>query len=107
MPGNQPGHLKHADLLFAVEHGLQILIGIDEVPLFGVLQPVLADCRPKAFSSTRSREGIFHPRPGLHPNEADTWKTTALLLNFFKTNEGTSRWFLKPGEKAQVRPLPK
>jgi hypothetical protein len=30
-----------------------------------------------------------------------------LLLNFFKTNEGTSRWFLKPGKKAQVTPLPK
>lgn len=43
----------------------------------------------------------------LHPNEAGTRKTTALLLNFFKTNEGTSRWFLKPGEKAQVLPLPK
>ena len=43
----------------------------------------------------------------LHPNEAGTRKTTALLLNFFKTNEGTSRWFLKPGEKAQVTPLPK
>ena len=42
----------------------------------------------------------------LHPNEDGTRKTTALLLNFFKTNEGTSRWFLKPGEKAQVTPLP-
>lgn len=37
----------------------------------------------------------------LHPNEAGVRKTTALLLNFFKTNEGTSRWFLKPGEQAQ------
>jgi len=43
----------------------------------------------------------------LHPNEAGTRKTTAHRLNFFKTNEGTSRWFLKPGEKAQVTPLPK
>jgi len=31
----------------------------------------------------------------LHPNESGAQKTTALLLNFFKTNEGTSRWFLK------------
>ena len=31
----------------------------------------------------------------LHPNEVGMKKTTALLLNFFKTNEGTSTWFLK------------
>ena len=43
----------------------------------------------------------------LHPNESGTKKTTTLLLNFFKTNEGTSRWFLKPGEKAQAAALPK
>ncbi len=43
----------------------------------------------------------------LHPNENGCKKTTALLLNFFKTDEGTSRWFLKPGVKAQVLPLPK
>jgi len=43
----------------------------------------------------------------LHPNEAGVRKTTALLLNFFKTNEGASRWFLKAGEKAHVEPLPK
>jgi hypothetical protein len=42
----------------------------------------------------------------LHPNESGCKKTTTLLLNFFKTNEATSRWFLKPGEKAQIRPLP-
>lgn len=43
----------------------------------------------------------------LHPGEAGSKKTTALLLNFFKTNEGTSRWFLKPGETAQPAPLPR
>jgi hypothetical protein len=43
----------------------------------------------------------------LHPNEAGSKKTTTLLLNFAKTNEETSRWFLKPGEKAQLTPLPK
>ncbi len=32
----------------------------------------------------------------LHPNGAGTKKTTALLLNFFKTDAGTSRWFLRP-----------
>jgi hypothetical protein len=43
----------------------------------------------------------------LHPNESGTRKTTALLLNFFKTNEGASRWFLKPGETAKITPLSK
>jgi hypothetical protein len=45
MPGDQFGHLKHADLLLAIEHGLQILVGIDEGPLFRILQPVLANER--------------------------------------------------------------
>jgi DNA replication protein DnaC len=31
MPGNQLDHLKHADLLLVVEHGLQILVGIHSV----------------------------------------------------------------------------
>ncbi|HEY6167512.1 MAG TPA: hypothetical protein VI454_05700 [Verrucomicrobiae bacterium] len=43
----------------------------------------------------------------LHPSEAGCQKTTALLLNFSKTNEGAGRWFLKPGERAHVVPLPK
>jgi hypothetical protein len=43
----------------------------------------------------------------LHPNEAGTRKTTALLLNFFKTAEGARSWFLKAGETAQLLPLPK
>jgi len=43
----------------------------------------------------------------LHPNEAGSRKTTTLLLNFFKTDVGSSRWFLKPGMQAQVTPLPK
>jgi hypothetical protein len=42
----------------------------------------------------------------LHPNENGCKKTTTLLLNFFKTNECTSRWFLKPGEHATAQPLP-
>ena len=43
----------------------------------------------------------------LHPNDAGCKKTTTLLLNFFKTNEGASRWFVKPGEKVQPAALPK
>lgn len=42
----------------------------------------------------------------LHPSKAGTKKTTALLLNFFKTDSGTSRWFLKPGEIGRLLPLP-
>jgi len=30
----------------------------------------------------------------LHPNEAGCKKTTALLLDFFKTDTGARRWFL-------------
>lgn len=41
----------------------------------------------------------------LHPNEAGSQKTTALLLNFFKASEGTARWFLRPGEKPTLTPL--
>jgi hypothetical protein len=43
----------------------------------------------------------------LHPNESGSRKTSTMLLNFFKSNEGTGRWFLKPGEKAQLAALPK
>jgi hypothetical protein len=35
----------------------------------------------------------------LHPNESGCRKTTALLLNFFKTNEGSRLWFVKSGTK--------
>lgn len=31
----------------------------------------------------------------LHPSDAGCRKTTALLLNFFKTNDGVARWFLR------------
>jgi len=37
----------------------------------------------------------------LHPNEAGCKKTTALLLNYFKSNEGTRRWFVKGGTGEQ------
>ena len=43
----------------------------------------------------------------LHPNDAGCKKTTTLLLNFFKTDDGASRWFVKPGEKVQAAALPK
>ncbi|MBI5768475.1 MAG: hypothetical protein HZA93_11815 [Verrucomicrobia bacterium] len=43
----------------------------------------------------------------LHPSAAGTRKTTTRLMNFFKTNGGTRRWFLKPGESALSMTLPK
>ena len=43
----------------------------------------------------------------LHPNESGCRKTSTLLLNFFKTDAGASRWFVKEGEKVQPQTLPK
>ncbi|MCX7886929.1 MAG: hypothetical protein N3B01_06715 [Verrucomicrobiae bacterium] len=43
----------------------------------------------------------------LHPSENGCKKTTALLLNFFKTDAGATLWFLKAGETAKLIPLPK
>ncbi len=43
----------------------------------------------------------------LPPHESGRRKTTTPRLRFFKTNKEARRWFLKPGEKAQIRPLPK
>ena len=37
----------------------------------------------------------------LHPNENGCKKTTALLLNFFKTGEGTRLWFIRTDKKGQ------
>jgi len=47
MPGDQFGHLKHADLLLAVEHGLESFVGIDERPFLGILKFVLLDVVPE------------------------------------------------------------
>jgi len=57
MSGNQLGHLKHADLLFAVENCLQCVVRIDEGFLLGVLKLVLLDVFPKLLGklSTRKR----------------------------------------------------
>ena len=54
MPGNQFGHLKHADLLLAVEDGLQIRVSIDEGPLLFILQPVRANVGPELFGQLSS-----------------------------------------------------
>src|SRR5580658_6562925 len=49
MPGHQLGHLEHADLLLAVEDGLQILVSVDKGPLLCILKSVLADVAPEFF----------------------------------------------------------
>src|SRR5208282_3349311 len=56
MPRNQLGHLKHADLLLAVEHGLQVTIGVDERFFLRILQPILADVSPKLFRQLGPRK---------------------------------------------------
>jgi hypothetical protein len=56
MPGDQLGHLEHADLLFTVEDRLQGVIGVDKGSLLFVLQPVLANVSPKLFGQFRARE---------------------------------------------------
>jgi hypothetical protein len=55
---------------------------------------------------TRTTFAIFCGS-ALAPNEVRLKKTTALLLNSFKGNEATSRWFPKAGETAKLIPLPK
>ena len=42
----------------------------------------------------------------LHPNESGCAKTTALLLNFFKSNEATRTWLLKKNETPSLTTLP-
>ena len=58
MLGDQLGHLKHADLLLAIEHRLQILVRIDEGLLFWILQSILADIGPKLFRQLGSWKGL-------------------------------------------------
>ena len=58
MPGYELGHLEHADLLLAVEDRLQIVVGIDERLLLGILQPVLFDVGPKFFRQLSPGKGL-------------------------------------------------
>ena len=61
---------------------------------------------PRKFDGLTWTQNDVRPDQ-LHPNESGSKKTTTLLLNFFKTNEGAGRWFVKPGEKVQAAALPK
>lgn len=45
--GDELGHLKHADLGFAIEHGFEGGVGVDEGLLGGILKLVLLDVVPE------------------------------------------------------------
>ena len=47
VPGDQFGHLEHADLLLAIEDDLQCGIRVDEGLLLGVLELVFLDVIPE------------------------------------------------------------
>jgi len=47
VPGDQLGHLEHADLGLAIEHGLQLVIGIDHGLHLLVLKTILLDVVPQ------------------------------------------------------------
>ena len=61
---------------------------------------------PRKLDGLTWTQGDVRPDQ-LHPNDSGCKKTTTLLLNFFKTNEGASRWFVKAGEKIRAAALPK
>jgi len=58
MSGYQLGHLKHADLLLAIEYGFESFVGVDEGALFGVLQLVFLDVVPELFGELGAGEGF-------------------------------------------------
>ena len=47
MTGYQLGHLEHTHLFFAVKHGLEGVVSIDECFLLRILKFVLPDVLPK------------------------------------------------------------
>ena len=49
VPGDQLGHLEHADLAFAIEYGAKRIVSIDLSSFLFVLQPVLLDVVPQFF----------------------------------------------------------
>ena len=57
MPGNELGHLEHADFGFAIEDSLQLVVCIDLGSHISVLQFVLLDVDPEFLGKLRAREG--------------------------------------------------
>ena len=49
MPGDQLGHLEHADLALAIEDGAERVVSVDLGSLFLVLETVLLDVVPELF----------------------------------------------------------
>ena len=49
VPGDQLGHLEHADLAFAIEYGAKRIVSIDLSSFLFVLEPVLLDVVPQFF----------------------------------------------------------
>jgi len=49
VPGDQLGHLEHADLAFAIEYGAKRIVSVDLSSFLFVLQPVLLDIVPQFF----------------------------------------------------------
>ena len=49
-------HLEHGNLTFAVEYGLERVVGIDHRSFFLILTTVLLDVIPELFGKLRSRE---------------------------------------------------
>ena len=58
MTGYELGHFKHANLLLAIEHGFERVVGIDEGPFLGILEFVLLDVIPELLGELRAREWL-------------------------------------------------
>src|SRR5579862_6332111 len=56
--GDERRHLEHADLLLALEHGLQHVVGIDHAPVLRILKPVLLDVDPELLRHLAAGEGL-------------------------------------------------
>jgi len=111
--GDELRHLEHADLLLAVEHGLQSVVGIDLGPLLRILQSVFANVNPKLFGQFGTRQRFFadhfrqliiwlnrlHERCVWCPFGFLSRRHAPLMLNFqrkdnqnFKISAGKKQW---------------
>src|SRR6478736_1639332 len=56
---DQLGHVEHADLRLATEHGLEGVVGVDHAAVLLVLKTVLLDVHPELLGELRAGEGLF------------------------------------------------